>query len=360
MILLTNNQEDKVKGISFLLSHFEGRQRLFPRMMSTVATEGGQFIVYNKEQIFEACKKADFIDCRINAYPILEEGLLQAPNLIFIDLDLQDNLKQLNKNLDKTLKIIKQKLNGCQPTVLWSGNGYHIYIVLDVRPLELIQELRELSDEPSTLLLRFIETAFTYKKNDSQHYPSLKSCMLRIPGTFNSKNNLEVRIIQKFDKNHIPKIDNSMLRQFRLYLADLDIKRKLNEHHNERKKKKHAENSYTRTNSIPKCYHWVEGRLLKTPLSDYRKRTIDFVLVPYFINIKRLTKEQAYYRIIEYIIKCNQLKSLQPSVDFFNNKIRVSLDRSLLNKFLPIKIENIKDKYVNWFECLVYHRIVIK
>ena len=117
--------------------------------MSTFASQGKQFIVYNKEQILDACIKSNFIDCRLNAYPVLEDGVLQAPNLIFIDLDLpiinyEDNLKELDKNLDKTLKIIKQKLNGFEPTVLWTGNGYHIYIVLDIRPLELIRRVKRI------------------------------------------------------------------------------------------------------------------------------------------------------------------------------------------------------------------------
>ena len=113
--------------------------------MSTFASNGKQFTVYNKEQILDACIKSNFKDCRLNAYPVLEDGLLQAPNVIFIDLDLQSNLKELDKNLEKTLKIIKQKLNGFEPTVLWTGNGYHVYIVLDIRPLELVEELKELS-----------------------------------------------------------------------------------------------------------------------------------------------------------------------------------------------------------------------
>ena len=201
MIAIVENQEigeKKVKeGIDFLLSHFEERQRLFPRKMSTFASKGKQFTVYNKEQILDACIKSNFIDCRLNAYPVLEDGLLQAPNIIFIDLDLQSNLTELNKNLEKTLKIIKQKLNGFQPTVIWTGNGYHIYIVLDIRPLELIEELRELSNEPSEQFLRFTESIFTNNKKDSQHSPSFKSCLLRIPGTINFKNGSEVKISQK-------------------------------------------------------------------------------------------------------------------------------------------------------------------
>jgi hypothetical protein len=106
------------------------------------------------------------MDCRLNAYPVLEEGLLQAPNIIFVDLDTNygSNLKELNRNLEKILKIINQRLNGFEPTILWSGNGYHIYIVLDIRPLELNKELRELSNEPSEQFLRYAENIFTNKK----------------------------------------------------------------------------------------------------------------------------------------------------------------------------------------------------
>ena len=96
MITATVKNQIKVKeGIDFLLSHFEARQRLFPRKISTLASQGNQFIVYNKEQILDACIKSNFMDCRLNAYQVLEEGLLQAPNIIFVDLDTNygSNLK---------------------------------------------------------------------------------------------------------------------------------------------------------------------------------------------------------------------------------------------------------------------------
>ncbi|MBA3978421.1 MAG: hypothetical protein H0X50_09575 [Nitrosopumilus sp.] len=48
-------------------------------------------------------------------------------------------------------------MDNCKPTVLWTGNGYHIYIVLETRPLELIKELKELSNEPSNKFLKFGE-----------------------------------------------------------------------------------------------------------------------------------------------------------------------------------------------------------
>ena len=177
-----NNKEVKEQRIRFILSHFEGRQQLFPRKISTALSQGRQFIVYSEQQILNECEKASFVDCRLNAYPVYDHSnedigsikskgstlpkifLSQAPNIIFIDFDLSKDFDErqkeaiikLNKMLKKTLSIIEKKLNSyCKPTVLWTGNGYHIYIVLNIRPLELIIELTELSDKPSEEFLKF-------------------------------------------------------------------------------------------------------------------------------------------------------------------------------------------------------------
>ena len=84
--------------------------------MSTFASNGKQFIVYNKEQILDACIKSNFKDCRLNAYPVLEDELSASAKYNIhrfrFTNKYEDNLKELDKNLEKTLKIIKQKLNG--------------------------------------------------------------------------------------------------------------------------------------------------------------------------------------------------------------------------------------------------------
>jgi hypothetical protein len=56
----SNESIAKVKeGIRFILTHFEGRQPLFPRKMSTSLSQGRQFTVYNEEQILNECIKAN-------------------------------------------------------------------------------------------------------------------------------------------------------------------------------------------------------------------------------------------------------------------------------------------------------------
>ena len=85
----------------------------------------------------------------------------------------------------ETLRIIRFKLNG-SPTVLWTGNGYHIYQPIDALVLEQFSQFEEF-ENPSLKFMRFAETYLTSGKSDSSHNPSFKSCMIRIPGTYNSK-----------------------------------------------------------------------------------------------------------------------------------------------------------------------------
>jgi hypothetical protein len=138
----TNKNKKEIEiGLNFILSHLE-EPTIFPRTIMTKKL-GYQRIVYSKERALEYFIESDFIDCRINAFPSLKEGTTWPLNLLFIDLDLADfnsssnnnNKKALKLTLNKTLKNIKEKLNdnNAHPSVLWSGNGYHIiyqYIVL--------------------------------------------------------------------------------------------------------------------------------------------------------------------------------------------------------------------------------------
>src|ERR1044072_7078115 len=88
--------------IDFILLHFASSAGHFPRKMMTLRSNG-QFTVNTRLEILERCEQSDFKDCRINAYPetIVKEGMLiQAPNLVFVDLDLgnfDNDMDKLNK-----------------------------------------------------------------------------------------------------------------------------------------------------------------------------------------------------------------------------------------------------------------------
>jgi hypothetical protein len=117
------------EGFNFLITHF--KDPLFPRTISTKITDGRQILVFSREEALSRFKESNFLDCRINAYPDYTEfsGInRQEPHFIFIDLDKSSlTLEAHDRALSITLKNIEEKLAGGKPTVVWSGNGYHIY-----------------------------------------------------------------------------------------------------------------------------------------------------------------------------------------------------------------------------------------
>src|SRR5919199_4771983 len=122
-------------GLDFILNHFEEPQ--FPRKIMTKQL-GYQIEVFNKEEALEHFNNSSYEDCRINAYPSFTEyhGINRTPiSFLMVDLDLKDfsgehpekkGKRSLERVLNKTLQKIAESIEG-NPTVLWTGNGYHLY-----------------------------------------------------------------------------------------------------------------------------------------------------------------------------------------------------------------------------------------
>ena len=323
--------------MDFILKHFE--KPLFPRTISTYATQGGQFEVFSKEEAVRAYEQYDFLDCRINAYPSYTEykGInRQSPNFIFIDLDKSTFITERAHRmaLTATLKNIKEKLIGANPTVLWTGNGYHIYQPIDAFVLEE-ENIFSKFDRPSKAFLKFAEQYLSNNKSDPSHNPSFKSCMIRIPGSFNSKCILEgkdpeVRIIQRWE-GYRPKI-NLLLGSFHAYLVDESIKESQRHKQLEKYRKKYA----TNVNDIK----WIEI-LLETPISDYRKNAINLILAPYLINIKKLPYTNAFNIIKDWLNKCDSLRRLDSN---FNSRVKSALEDAIQKGIPPMSLAKLREK----------------
>jgi hypothetical protein len=177
-----------------------------------------------------------------------------------IDLDLKDfeSQEMLDKTLDKTLKKINKVLCRAQPTVLWTGGGYHIYQPIRGFILEETDRFAIYIDpskkDLTSRLMQYAKDFFTNKKSDPQHRPSVKSCLIRIPGTVNSKYNQEVRIIQKWDGFRPP--IQYILRDYRTWLVAEKIKDKLEEKRS-CKIRSPKNIDYNTKNTIP----WIEKLL---------------------------------------------------------------------------------------------------
>jgi hypothetical protein len=319
------------EGIDILLSLFMavGQQRLFPRTIMTKKSNG-QIVIQNKEQILYWFEQADYQDCRINAYPAFlseaeeqdyKKGInvnLFAPNILFIDLDARNfqSEKEFQRALKQILKNIVNVLHGVKPLVIWSGHGYHIIIPVNAKEaLENFEEFTSYTSEPSKAFLQFAEKHLSLSKADTSNNPGFKSCLLRVPHTFNSKCIDErfdavVKVVQQRDSTKpLPEIE-SLLIEFQTFLIDQKLKAEIKEAKSENKSQQYG---HTGTiNTIP----YVE-RLLTMSITDYRKNAISLILAPYLVSIQHLSDTEAFSRIKEWALKCNQLRRLEPSIHYF-------------------------------------------
>jgi hypothetical protein len=319
--------------LPFALRHF--RAPVFPRTISTFKSHGRQFEVFNEEEMLRAYLDSDFVDSRVNGFPSYTEykGIQRyPPDFIFADLDLAlyPSQKCLERSLFSTLRNFK-KIDG-QPTVLWTGNGYHIYQPLNGIILEELNQFHKF-ERPSLKFIRFVERVLTSGKSDQSHSPSFKSCMIRIPGSFNSKcpfSKNKVRVIQRWD-GYRPSI-GLLLGTFHAYLVCEKVKEtKI------RKKMKRGDSiEYTQGNNLT----WIEI-LLKTPIEDYRKNAIGLILCPYLLNIKNMSYNDAFLVIRNWLDRCSKLHQLDSNFDY---KIKYSLNTAVSKHQLPIKFSTLKMK----------------
>lgn len=340
-----------IEGIDLILSHFQ--EPIFPRKIMTKSI-GYQLEVFDKQSVLNNFKYSNYLDCRINAYPSYtnyHEINRVAPTFIMIDLDLKDfgYLKdRLDRALQNTLKKIKQVIGGC-PTVLWTGNGYHIYQPMSGFILEeeevFAKFTSDCNKDLTSRFMQFAESFFTDRKQDGQHSPTVKSCLLRIPYTLNSKCNGEeitagqIAIIQKWDGQK-PAI-NYLLRDFRRYL----INERIRELQRQKQRKNHYLDKSHSNNVIP----WIE-KLIEMPVEDHRKFAVWRILAPYLINIKKVSDDEALNTMKSWLSNCNLLRKLDFNLNYY---IKYNLKSSRKGGYLPISSNKLKEENSGLYNLLL-------
>jgi hypothetical protein len=220
------------------------------------------------------------------------------------------------------------------PTVLWSGNGYHIYLPAEAPILEQESIFAELDEQPSRRFIQWAEKYLSKNKSDPCHFNGLsfKNCMLRIPGSYNSKHGhiFEVQIIQNWNGTR-PNI-KPLLTEFYVYLAD----RKIKEIHKIRKLQDRSVrySAQYENNKI----QWIET-LLQIPISDSRKYALWRIVAPYLINIRKLSYEDALGIIRDWLDNCDKIKPLDFSV---NSRIKPNLRAAVRKGYLPISFSHLR------------------
>jgi hypothetical protein len=340
------DQDRKVEdGLEFILNHFQ--EPIFPRKIMTKQL-GYQLEVFNKQEALEQFKNSNYEDCRINAYPSFTEydGINRtATSFLMVDLDLNDFKKgksALERALNNTLQKIRESIGG-NPTVLWTGNGYHVYQPVSGSILEEYETFYEFTryvdKDLTSMFIQFAEEHFTDYAADRLHNPTVKSCLVRIPGSLNSKcviklQDAEVKIVQKWTGSRPPL--QPMLTPFKTWLTQKRIDELKKTEKKDTKFQMTVSKNQERTNTIK----WIEKGILEHPLSDHRKYVIWRILSPYLLNVKKLPKEEAYSVMKEWLDKCDKLEKLS-----FNPKIKIKDRlRGASKGYLPISMEKLKEE----------------
>ena len=336
--MLVNKKSDKQflevqSGLNFILGHFI--EPLFPRKVSTAATKGKQYEMPDKDTALYYYKAALYEDCRVSAFGVNQTN----PDLFFIDLDARDfsSRRASEMALTQTLKRIKEMLNG-HPTVYWSGRGFHIIQPIDCQTdLNQIADVAEISEDPNTDFIRFAESFLSGNKQDKSHNPSMRSCMLRVPYTVNSKCkaagiDAEVKVMQKWDGF---RPDCKLL--IGHFYADLVGK-------NQELRSKSQSTEHFVPGSDYGRIKWIE-KLLQTPIADFRKRSRDLILVPYLVVRRGMTDVDQISRIVmKWADKCAELYKLEPTRREYEKRVRSRTYEVMRDRIPPMRLETLKEK----------------
>jgi len=140
--------------------------------------------------------------------------------------------------------------------------------------------------------------------------------MIRIPNSINSKNDLQVKIVQSWDRKR-PDI-RLLLGSFYAWMLTHDMKQQeiVVAYSN-------STNQYSKQK-----YGWIELRLLRTGLNDHRKTIVNLVLAPYLVNIQNLSFEQASSIIHQWLDLCKRERPFDFNVKHLVNAALIAARKS--------------------------------
>lgn len=356
---LRANEGEVIDGINAILNMLENiGQPLFPRRIMTAAYSGA-FTIDSLTHMYDAFKRANFQDCRISAYPPVNEETLFSPNLLLLDLDYDDEQVKTNgrtyadqihkTKVNKILKRLQTKFHITNFMVVNTGNGRHILIPFGFdSPFEYIEEMRDIlpyimssrykraNNIMSESFLSFAKKYLSNNQADQGNHPNFASIFLRVPGTINMK--------MKYGTAEIVKIEHEWDYETELLnFGDLhektDIFYKYMTHMRlvagkqlERKNTFRSVQSETR--------RWIEV-LHNTAVSDCRKRILWLILAPYAINIKKMTHQDAFVWIKQWLDKCDRVYRIDSGFNV-DEKIDYYLTVAKESEYLPISFKKLE------------------
>lgn len=105
--------------------------------------------------------------------------------------------------------------------------------------------------------------------------------------------------------------------------------------------------SVTRVQKI--SYNSKDKRLLDPPISDFRKDATNLILAPYLVNIKKLSYQQSFDILLDWLQKCNSFKKLDFKPDYL---VKHVLTTAMEKRIPPMKLVTLKDKNLELYNIL--------
>lgn len=199
--------------------------------------------------------------------------------------------------------------------------------------------------------MQYTEKLVTDNKGDSCHCHtvSFNNCMIRIPGSYNSKyiqfddkcNVLnippesEVRIVERWD-GYRPNI-RWLLKDYWIYLIQQRNNEALKTMQDEQKRlrfeTKYPDNRTSRTQRID----WIESLYTKS-LNDFRKYCTWRIFTPYFMNVRILSRTDVFNLIMNWLDRCSsECRRLD-----FNARQKVNDSLDSVKKYRPVSKDRLK------------------
>lgn len=312
--------------------------------------------------MFDAFKRANFQDCRISAYPPVNEDILFIPNLLLLDLDYDDDQVKTNgrvyadlihkTKVNKILKRLQTKFHITNFMVVNTGNGRHILIPFSFdTPFEYIQEMRDILPHlissrhkraNNTMSESFLPYAKNYLSNsqaDKGNHPNFASIFMRVPGSINMKMKYGtaeiVKIEHEWDYEDTLPSFGDLHKNSDLFYNYMHYMRVVAGKQLERK------NTFRYASAQGTTRQWIEV-LHNTAVSDCRKRILWLILAPYSINIKKLTHQDAFVWIKQWVDRCDRAYRIDSSYNI-DEKIDYYLNVAKETEYLPISIKKLEN-----------------
>jgi hypothetical protein len=94
---------------------------------------------------------------------------------------------------------------------------------------------------------------------------------------------------------------------------------------------------------------WIDS-LLETPIEDHRKYAMWRIVAPYLISIRKLSHDEAFKIIENWLNKCDQITPLDFNT---NNRIKDNLKAAMRVGYLPISLNDLKEENRELYDIVI-------